>query len=165
MSSRNKPAGIFPVTRRILGPARWRRILAARPPGSGPERFPETLQTLIVEKKLPPYLPDLARLEWAYHQVGAEPAPALPVSGPGFVNPTLELVRCGWRHLPRLLSGGGSEAELTQGEELVAVWQDTSGRIILEPASPSDLAALKLTVEDTTPEAAAQESRYSPQRY
>ncbi len=159
MSSRNKPAGIFPVTRRILGPTRWRRILAARPPGSGPERFPETLQTLIVEKKLPPYLPDLARLEWAYHQVGAEPAPALPASGPGFVNPTLELVRCGWRHLPRLLSGGGSEAELTQGEELVAVWQDTSGRILLEPASPSDLAALKLTVEDTTPEAAAQESR------
>jgi selenobiotic family peptide radical SAM maturase len=158
MSSRNKPAGIFPVTRRMLGPARWRRILAARPPGSGPERFPETLQTLIVEKKLPPYLLDLVRLEWAYHQVGAEPAPALPASGPGLVNPTLELVRCDWRNLPRLLTGGGSEAEIIQGEELVVVWQDTSGRILLEPALPSDLAALKLTVEDTTPEAAALES-------
>ena len=65
------------------------------------------------------------------------------------MNPTLELVRCGWRNLPRLLTGRGSEEEITQGEELVAVWQDTSGRILLEPASPSDLAALKLTVEDT----------------
>ncbi len=112
----------------------------------------------MIKKNLPPYLPDLARLEWTYYQVGAEPVPALPLAGPGFVNPTLELVRCGWRNLPQLLTGRGSEADVSAGEELVAVWQDTSGRIHLEPASPGDLAALKLTVEETTPEAAAQAS-------
>ena len=76
----------------------------------------------------------------------------------GFVNPTLELIRCDWRHLPQLLSGRASEAAVTAGEELVAVWQDTSGRVHLEPASPGDLAALKLTVEEVSPETAAQAS-------
>ncbi len=40
----------------------------------------------------------------------------------------------------------------------MAVWQDTSGRLYLEPASPGDLAALKLTMEEMTPEAAARQS-------
>ena len=132
--------------------------MAAHPPGDPPAQFPDTLQALMIKKNLPPYLPDLARLEWTYYQVGAEPVPALPLAGPGFVNPTLELVRCDWRNLPQLLTGRGSEADVSAGEELVAVWQDTSGRIHLEPASPGDLAALKLTVEETTPEAAAQAS-------
>ena len=158
MTFRIKPARIFPISRKILDPARWRQALAAHPPGDTPAQFPDTLQALAVKKNLPPYLPDLARLEWTYYQVGAEPVPVLPHTGSGFVNPTLELIRCNWRNLPQLLSGRGSEAAVTAGEELVAVWQDTGGRIHLEKASPEDLAALKLTVEEESPEAAAQES-------
>ncbi|HSO72565.1 MAG TPA: thio(seleno)oxazole modification radical SAM maturase SbtM, partial [Thermodesulfobacteriota bacterium] len=107
---------------------------------------------------LPPYLPDLARLEWAYHQAAAAPAPALPQSGPGFVNPTLDLVRCGWRSLPQLLTGTGDETAVTEGEELVVVWQDTSGHVYLESASPTDLAALKLTMEEDSLEVTARQS-------
>jgi selenobiotic family peptide radical SAM maturase len=158
MSSRTKPARLFPVSRKILGLSRWRRALAARPPDETLERFPDTLKTLAGKKNLPPYLPDLARLEWTYYQVGAEPAPIRPQSGPGFVNPTLELIRCTWQNLPQLWSGRGGGAAVTAGEELVAVWQDSSGRVRLETATPGDLAALKLTVEEVAPEAAAQES-------
>ena len=74
------------------------------------------------------------------------------------MNPTLELVRCDWRNLPQLLTGTGSEAAVAAGEELVAVWQDTSGRVYLEPASRDDLAALKVLMEEMTPEAAARQA-------
>ena len=83
MPNLNTLAGIFPVTRKISGPKGWRRALAAHPPGATPAQFPDTLETLAARDTLPPYLPDLARVEWAYHQAAAEPAPALPSSGPG----------------------------------------------------------------------------------
>ena len=38
------------------------------------------------------------------------------------------------------------------------MWQDTSGRVYLEPSSPGDLAALKVLVEDMNPEVAARQS-------
>ena len=107
---------------------------------------------------LPPYLPDLARIEWAHYQVVAEPNPALPRSGPGIVNPSLELVQCHWRNLTLLVTGAGGAAAVAAGEELVAVWRDTSGRVYLEPASPGDLAALKVLMEDMTPEVAARQA-------
>ena len=107
MPSLNTLADIFPVTRKISGPKRWRRALAAHPPGATPEQFPDALEALAAENTLPSYLPDLARLEWAYQQAAAASVPTLPQSGPGIVNPTLELVRCDWRNLPRLLTGTG----------------------------------------------------------
>jgi selenobiotic family peptide radical SAM maturase len=158
MPSLNTLADIFPVTRKISGPKRWRRALAAHPPGATPAQFPDALETLAARDTLPPFLPDLARVEWAHNQVVAEPKPALPRSGPGIVNPTLELVQCHWRNLTLLVTGAGGAAAVAAGEELVAVWQDTSGRVYLEPASPGDLAALKLTLEEMTPEAAARQA-------
>jgi selenobiotic family peptide radical SAM maturase len=74
------------------------------------------------------------------------------------VNPTLELVQCDWHNLPQLLANRESPEVITAGEEILVVWQDTSGRIRLEPASPGDLTALKLILEETAPESAAKES-------
>jgi selenobiotic family peptide radical SAM maturase len=156
MAPRIQLARIFPVVRKMLGPARWRQALAARSPGESPEHFPEILQTLLSRKNLPLYLPDLARLEWAIHQAEAEVTPSLPQAGPGVVNPTVELVQCDWQNLPHLLASRESTQAIAAGEEMVAVWQDTSGRIRLETATPGDLTALKLTLEETTPEAAAE---------
>ena len=158
MSSRSALNKIFPVTRKILGPAGWRQALAAHPPGAAPTQFPGTLEALAPTSTLPPYLPDLARVELARHQAAAQPAPTRPPAGSGLVNPTLELVQCHWRNLPRLIAEAGSRAVVAPGEELVAVWQDTSGRLYLEPASPGDLAALKVLMEKITPEAAARQS-------
>ncbi len=157
MTSRIQLFRIFLVSREILGPATWRRAVSAHA-GESPEHFPDTLETLAARGKLPPYIPDLARLEWAHHQVAAATVPSRPQAGPGVVNPTLEVVPCHWRNLPELLAGRGSGEAIIAGEELVAVWQDTSGRIRLESATPGDLAALKLTVEGDSPEVAANQS-------
>ena len=105
MAPRIQLARIFPVCREILGSTRWRRTVAAHPAGESPEHFPNTLESLAAAGKLQPYLPDLARLEWTFHQVAAAAAPSLPQAGPGILNPTLELVPCGWRNLPQLLAG------------------------------------------------------------
>jgi selenobiotic family peptide radical SAM maturase len=158
MAPRIQLARIFPVCQELLGSTRWRRIVAAHSAGKSPDHFPSTLESLAAAGKLQPHLPDLARLEWTFHQVAAAAAPSLPQAGPGILNPTLELVPCGWRNLPQLLAGKGSGEAISQGEELVAVWQDTTGQVRLEAATPGDLAALKVTVAGDSPEVAARDS-------
>jgi selenobiotic family peptide radical SAM maturase len=158
MPARSALHKFFPVTHQISGPRGWRRAQAAHPPGAPPDQFPDTLATLIAANSLLPYLPDLARLEWTRHQVYAAPTPVRPSNGSDIVNPTLELVQCHWRHLPKLLTGAASPAAVAAGDDLVAIWQDTTGRVYLESAAPGDLAALKILLEESTLQAAAQES-------
>ena len=142
----------FPVSRQVMGLRRWRRALAAFSPDEPPERFPDTLERLVAQGVLPPYVPDLARLEWTHYQVGEQDVPASPDEGPAILNQTLELVPCRWHNLPQLLGhGSDAQAAVTAGEELVAVWQDLNGQTHLETARPSDLVALKVVVGETTP--------------
>ncbi len=159
MPPRPHLARIFPVSRQLMGTGPWRRALAACPPNAPPAEFPDLLARLADRGGLPPHIPDLARLEWTRRQVGAQEAPAALEAGPAILNPTLELVRCRWRHLPQLLaSGSGGQEAVSAGEELVAVWQDPQGQTHLETATPGDLAALKVVVEGLAPEALAAES-------
>ena len=66
--------------------------------------FPEILDSFTSNPPLPAFISDLARLEWALHQIDAEPAAPLPSVAAVAVNPTLKLVPVGWKHLPGLLS-------------------------------------------------------------
>lgn len=154
MSIQTSYAKIFPVSRRVMGPRRWRRAVAASSPDEPLERFPDTLECLVAQGVLPPYVPDLACLEWTHHHVEKQEVPASPDEGSAILNPTLELVPCRWHNLPQLLGQrNDGKAAVTKGEELVAVWKDLNGRTHLETARPSDLVALKVVVGETTPEA------------
>lgn len=156
----NTLAEIFPVAKRLLGPTNWRKAVAAHPPEESPERFPDTLESLSAQGiGVLPYIPDLARLEWIRHRVGGLEVPILPQGGPPILNPTLELAPCHWHNLPHLLCHPSSEeASVAPGEELVAGWRDQYGQVRLETARPDDLVALKVVVENTTPEAVAAET-------
>ena len=69
MATLTRYARIFPVSRQVMGLRRWRRALAAYSFDEPPEGFPDTLERLVAQGVLPPYVPDLARLEWtAHHQ-------------------------------------------------------------------------------------------------
>jgi selenobiotic family peptide radical SAM maturase len=60
--------------------------------------------------------------------------------------------------LPQLLAGRGNDQTIIAGEELMAIWQDTTGQIHMEAATPGDLAALKVTLSGDSPEVAAKDS-------
>ena len=156
MAPQDRCANIFPVCREILSSESWCRAVALHPPGEPWERFPDTLERLTDGGDLPPYIPDLARLEWTYCQVTERARPTPPLKGPAILNPTLELVSCRWRNLPQLLSSkSAGAAVVSQGEELVAVWMDKNGQVHLEAAPPSDLVALKVIVGEASPEEVA----------
>jgi selenobiotic family peptide radical SAM maturase len=155
MATQTRLAKIFPVSRQIMGLRRWRRALAAYAPDERPERFPDALERLVAQG-VPPYVSDLARLEWTRCRVGEQDVPASPDEGPAILNRTLELVPCRWHNLPQLLEHrSDGRGAVTEGEELVAVWRDLDGQTHLETARPSDLAALKVVVSETTPQAVA----------
>jgi len=66
------------------------------------EDFPEFIALISEQHDLPPFLSELARLELADHQVGTGdveiPSEVLVYA----LNPTLQIVQLGWRHLTRL---------------------------------------------------------------
>ena len=83
-------ADVYPVVRRLVGDRFFRQVADryARevPSGSGDlhafgDAFPELLEALAETRELP-YLPDVARLEWACHEVlyGADHGPLAPAS-------------------------------------------------------------------------------------
>lgn len=116
------------------------------------------MERLAAGGDIPPYFPELACLERTLRQVSEQETPTCPQEGPAVLNPTLELIACRWRNLPQLFSGQGDAAAVVQGEELVAVWQDPRGRVLLEPATPGDLVALKIVLERLAPEDVALET-------
>jgi selenobiotic family peptide radical SAM maturase len=101
---------------------------------------------------------DLQRLEEAVRGTGALRGKGLtPVDRVG-VNPSLQVLQLGWKHLVPLLrsSIGGSASQPEKGEEIVLVWFDPLEKEVrAEAAEAGDLAALKVILEDMEPAEAA----------
>ncbi|NDY41741.1 selenobiotic family peptide radical SAM maturase [Dissulfurirhabdus thermomarina] len=146
------PAGecAYPLTRRLLAEA-GRSDIPASP------ELPERLEGAAV----PPWLPDLARVERAAAAAARAPRPERPGAGPPVVNPTLELVRLAWPVLDGLDGELGAappaafSAPPAPADGFVLCWQDTAGVSHAAPAAPGDLLALKVVVEGLDPEAVA----------
>ncbi len=104
------------------------------------------LASHVKDFHLPPFLPDLARLEELVAEVERlEVDPAPPVER-GIVNPTLRLAQFPWQNLAPILAGRDEEGR--PGEQLVLVWRLASGAVRYKNAGPQDLLALKLVEED-----------------
>ena len=109
------------------------------------------------DAKAPPFAADLARLERALSEAASAPDPELPAEAAA-VNPTLSLVRVGWRGLPELVASDAPPATPPgPGERLVLVWKPPGGEARAKAAAPEDLLALKIVVEGIPPEDAARE--------
>jgi len=95
----------------------------------------------------PPYIYDLARVEWATRRVAGEESPAPLDFDCSEVNPTLELLAVGWRGLPALLAG---EKTVVEPDELhVAVFNGYDGpRLRVLELSGYDLLAIKIIAEE-----------------
>ncbi len=71
---------IYPLCRVLLGTRRWKRLAALC---RKPSALPDLLEGNHRPKSIPPFLTDLARLEWAVHEVekAEHPRASTPLIG------------------------------------------------------------------------------------
>jgi len=155
MNQRNHD--IFPACRKIMGPEAWHAVMAELPQDTGPDGFAAVLAHYINRFSLPPYLPDLARLEaqanrcLVHENLDFQPDTLC-------VNPSLALVQTDWRNLPALIRQKGVvEREPSPGEDYVLVLlHPESGALTIRSAKPDELLALKIVIEQLNKKEIAQ---------
>lgn len=140
---------IFPVCRRLLDPDMWLRLTGPSKPGADPESFSETLARRAAELNLPPYLPDLARIELAIRHALTKLDETDATGDNLRANPTLSLIDTGWLGLPAIFRPGNQDAAAPRsGRDHVLVWrQPGSTEAMVRSARSEELLALKLVVE------------------
>lgn len=131
-------SAIFRVTSRYL-PADF----------SWPERnsLDEVLHSLPDASCAPPFLADLARVEWTYNQLTQKTTSFSQHITARCINPTLELIDVKWSHLADLLNGKQTEPAAQEG--LVAFFRPQQGADV-QVISPTghELLALKIAAEN-----------------
>jgi selenobiotic family peptide radical SAM maturase len=136
----------------------WTRILETHRQEGGPESFPATLSLQQGDARLPGYLAELARLEWALYRVATVQADISPFAEALSINPALQLLQLTWKHLPRLLCGedGLDWEEPEPGEEHVLVWRHPKTKEVkTQVATDEDLLVLKVVAEGIHPQKVA----------
>ncbi|MEW6594317.1 MAG: thio(seleno)oxazole modification radical SAM maturase SbtM [Thermodesulfobacteriota bacterium] len=144
---------IYPACRRLLPPALWRQLAAGDDPACLPGLLEEAEAGSV---GLPPYLQELARLEWASHRVREEATTIAPVTVLA-LNPTLQLLDLAWQGLA-LLAGWGERSMTPRSgpERLLLWWAPADGAVRCRPATAEDLLVLKVVAEGIDPRTAAE---------
>jgi selenobiotic family peptide radical SAM maturase len=151
--------GIYKAFRSLVGPEIWSKVIQAEKSSADPE----SLLSFLVQtggQEIPPYLPDLARLEWTIGEISACDETHQGERKEICVNTTVRLLELSWRNLLPLLTNyaTGIHNETMPGSELVLIWKDPGEkRVKYRLASRNDLLALKITEEKINPENAAGE--------
>ena len=125
-------------------------VLAGTEGDTGPDFFSDLVLSTNSSFPLKPYLPDLARIEWAVYRAGdpqhdmKQPPEALQV------NPTLSLLETSWSGLVDLYKDGSIvDGALEKGQEIVLIWRDSETEAIhVQAAVKGDLLALKIVAEE-----------------
>ncbi|MBI5556031.1 MAG: selenobiotic family peptide radical SAM maturase [Deltaproteobacteria bacterium] len=158
-----KPERIFPATCACIGETLLTQLLGAEAESFEPVRFPAAVARWRESLPLPPYLPDLAQLELAYYSVREKGSSGIADQVEAFsLNPTLELLKFGWKDLPALLDKSDSPPAFSPGpgEEFVLVYRvPGTEKAVARVAHQGDLLVLKMMVEQISPEAAAAEGK------
>lgn len=150
---------IFPVCLSSLTPEKRHSLLEKITDTFPPASFVEMVEQLSKAEGLPPWLADLAGLEYVFYQVREAGCGAIGSVEMVTVNPTLQFVKLDWKNLWALLDQETGKAKLSpeQGEEFVLVFCiPRSKNICCMPATESDLLSLKLVVEGITAEEVAE---------
>jgi len=149
---------VYPLVRASLSPEEWDTLLTAyyatRParhfePNRAAEPFAAFLADRIIPERLLPWLPALARFEWADFEVYAceeeipEQVDALTP------NPTLQALQHGWRIAEWVRAGPSRPAAPELGDETVLFWRHPrTHRTIFLAADERALLVLKIALEE-----------------
>lgn len=153
MSPGNKDSvgEIFEKCRSWVDREQWSRIAEARP-GDDPGAFPGFLADHAHRFSVPPFLPDLAELEWAHKRAGEIAIPPPGEISRVCLNPTLQLLNLSWKNLSLLWGAERDIPPPAPGEEWLLVWRrPRETEVRLAVASRDDLLALKITAEHEDP--------------
>jgi selenobiotic family peptide radical SAM maturase len=149
-------ADIYPACLAVLEKESRSRLLAACRDMADPALFPDFLEQAKLPG-LPPFLPDLAKLEWAVTAVSGSSSLVPREVDALCINPVIRLLELSWRGLTRFLHQDGA-AVPEQGSERVLVWFDPARSLAqARPASDEDLLVLKMVAEGISAEAVAAE--------
>jgi selenobiotic family peptide radical SAM maturase len=165
MKHRRRAARVdaFPVCRALIGPKAWPRLLRVCGGLTRPESLPDRMAALKDGHAAPDFLPELARLEWARHEVSKAMAPAANESGRFEINPTLDLLALTWRLCGLFDAETRSGADATAprlGAEHAMDWRDpATGATRVQAAEAAELLALKVVVEEIPPAKAARATK------
>lgn len=133
-------------------------------PISLPELDPGTLPDYLEQHpqicRRYPYLPDLAKIEYACYLLKADPPPVPEVIEKRIINPALTLLSVRWSGLPELLTDTNSQPTQQDAHVLVLRKPGSEEILVMEP-SGHDLLALKLTSEQVDSRQAAKEGGVS----
>jgi selenobiotic family peptide radical SAM maturase len=98
---------------------------------------------------------DIAAIKAAAHKIKKGRSFSLREVSGYEINPTLNVLKVSWKNLPSLIKGE-SQSVPEPSDEFVLIWLDPeTGQIEIKEASDGDLLALKLIIEDISPEEAA----------
>lgn len=151
----------FPVSRSLLGPEIWNRVLENKPGEKIPaETLPEIMAERIRALGISDFFCDLVRVEGSLRALDLRCPQVLHRVDHMTVNPTLQLLKVSWRNLPAILTAQADRLTSKKGEEFVLLWQDPqTGKTKVRTASSEDLLALKMVAEEIEPERAAEEGK------
>lgn len=151
---------IYPTCCSSVSNETWDKLVSLCGSGLDPQSFPNIIKTQKDNNRLPDYLSDLAKLEWAINFTDTNTTEIPLETEVLTVNPTVQLLDLSWKNLPQYIqySEEGNSIKPEQGDELVLVWRNVkSGEVKYRVATEGDLLALKIVVEGIDPKQAAEE--------
>ncbi|MBA3017017.1 MAG: selenobiotic family peptide radical SAM maturase [Proteobacteria bacterium] len=149
---------IYPSCCSFIEQNAWVQIMALCSEVSDPNSLPDKLLLHSGELGLPGFLPELARMELAFHKVSTGKLERPEELDQHTINPTLQLLQLSWKNLYLVLNQGdkSSSGKPEPGEEYVIVWQNPRTKETeVQKASEEDILSLKMIVEGITPEEVA----------
>lgn len=158
METSGKIPSIYPACRAIIGSDLLQQLLSSANNAQQPEDFPDLLRKQGAALGLPEYLGDLARLEWAYGQLGTTFPDVSQQPKELVINPTLELLELSWQNLTTLINRDvfPAHVETTPGSERVLLWRGPkTGQKKIKVATSADLLVFKMAIEGIDPVEAA----------
>lgn len=143
------PGHIFPYCRSLMGEVLWNELTAGyNDLSSNIEEFIRDLAGVTASRGFPPYLPELARLEYVQLSSASDTTPIVPPREKAVLNPTLRMLELSWRHLTVLFHDRDAFSP-KRGTEIILIWKDpSSDEVQVEPASRDDLLVLKIVAEN-----------------
>ncbi|HWR72310.1 MAG TPA: thio(seleno)oxazole modification radical SAM maturase SbtM [Nitrospirota bacterium] len=148
---------IFPLCRSALGSKRWSRLFNDKTVNPSLNAFLAALRSSTAGP-VPPWLPDLARLEWARRAASRTGAKSGRRITAFTVNPSLQVLKLSWNGLAAFRPSSGNGVMPEPGVEVLLVWRDPgSRRVLTSTAESGDLLALKMIVEGIPAEIVAAE--------
>jgi selenobiotic family peptide radical SAM maturase len=160
MATKESLPQLYPCCFSFIGPDKWHKFNELLK-GPSHQAFHNALKEDVT---LPPFLPELARLENALYKHSHDGFDIPPHADKICVNPSVHILHLSWKNLALLVNQVKSSRQVkpVPGEEFVLIWREpASKKTKVCRASDEELLVLKIMVDELSPERVAEEGNLS----